>query len=197
MTNFKTFFLEQETQDAQQRQAQAVAAKVKTLLSDKNIAAVVAKYKVKDIDSLIAQLKKHPEVQKKIQAYQKTKSQKMENTLDEGVWDVLGKIWEYTVGPVLSWLKQSVAKTFGHIFGAFLTDAAFGQKALYAGMLIAMIGVPIALLMSGGAAAIGTAGSALALGGGTFFGMMWFGKNFIEPLMKMSEGIPSGAQATW
>jgi len=186
---FKEFFLEQEEKDRQQDQAEQIAAKMKSLLSDANLRAIVKKYKANSIDDLIEKLKKHPEVQKKIAAWQKAKSQTNEAVLDEGIWSVLKTIWDYTLGPVVNWIKNSVWKTFAHIFGGFTTDASFMQKAVYAGMLITMIGVPIFLLTGG---AVAAAGAAALYGGGTFIGLMWFGKNVIEPMMKLSgEAAPA------
>ena len=176
---FKTFLIEQEAQDQQKSQATAVAQEVKEILSPQNVAAIVAKFKVKDIDSLIEALKKHPEVRKKIQAYNKIKGKN--ESIDESVLGIIKGIWDYTLGPIVNWFKRSITKTLGHIFGAFATDGSFGEKALYAGMLIAMVGIPLNLLMTG--AGIAVAGPALAMGGGAFFGMMWFGKNFIEPVL--------------
>ncbi len=183
-STFRSFLVEQD-QDQQQQQAQLVAAKVRELFSQQSLTALVRKFKARTIDDLIAALKRSPEVQNKIRAWQQVQNRKVEGNLDEGVWSVLKGVWDNTLGPVVNWLRRSVTKTLGHIFGAFGSDGAFSEKALYAMMLIAMVGVPIKMLTMG--VGIAAAGSALGVGAGTFFGLMWFGKNFIEPLMKMAE----------
>lgn len=198
MKSFSTYLIEREIalmEQEGQDQASELEAKVKEMSEPQAVERILQLFGAKDLDDLIQKLEKHPKVQSVMTQYKKLKSQVTaeSSTLDEISWSgVLGGIWRALAG-VVKWGMKSIIKTIGHVFAPFADrDASFFQKLNYAAALMLTFGLSGTLLASGVpmAAAVGGPVGGLTA---TWWGLMWFGKNILEPVLKWTDGVPSYA----
>jgi hypothetical protein len=176
---FRNFLLEQESE----QQAQQLQAKVKELSQPQTVQRMIQMVGAKNLDDLIAKLRVNPKVQAVIQQYQQLK---VNEAYSEGMMGtIFGGIWKALTG-VFRWALSSIGKTIAHVFAPFGDSSeGVGAKMEYASMLLLTFGLSGTLLAAGAPVAVAAAAMPFTA---TMWGLMWFGKNFLEPVLKMTDG---------
>lgn len=181
MRGFRHFLVENQAQ----AEIQQVADQMKKVGSPQNVQAIIKQLGAKDINDLIQKLMQTPQVQQVIAKYKQMKQQQPPKTegvsLDEGWLSDIGNFF----GNIVKWAFSSVTSTISHVFGGV---AGSSNPVTTAAALILTFGLAPALL------AAGAPGAAAATVGytATWWGLMWFGKNVIEPGLKLVDpGHPS------
>jgi hypothetical protein len=190
MSTFREFLQGQEqgeVQQVQRQQADQLAAKLKEISQPQAVQQAVAKLGVQSIDELIAKLEADPRVKQVMAAYKQVKGKvgQMEHSLQENIFgDIASGVWS-ALKSVVSWAFKSVGRTLAHIFMPFSDKEATPiDKINYAGTLLLTVGLSGLLLATG--APLAVAGAALPYSA-TWFGIMWFGKNVLEPMLLGAE----------
>ncbi len=155
-------------------------AKAQQLSKPSVVKRTVAAFGVKNIDDLIRKLEADPHVRQVFDTYKRMpKNESILGSLVKGAWGVA------------KWLLNSVARTITHLFSGFTREAPPMAKVGYASLLLMTFGLAGTLLAAGAPMAV-AGGFPLAFSA-SWWGMMWFGKNFIEPTLKAAEGVPKNA----
>lgn len=180
MKTFKAYYIERV---ANPEQAEALKSKVKELSQPGAVTRAIKELGAENIDDLIRKLEQDPGVRQVISKYQelKHKHPHVESFLfDEGI---LSGIWHALTG-IFSWAINSVAKTIGHVLGGF--KEAGKSKGKYAAALLVTFGLSGLLLATGAPTAVVVGSLPLT---GTWWGLMWFGKNVLEPMFQSTDGV--------
>lgn len=164
----------QNIHNSQTDQAHKIKAKVDELSRPESIEQIVHELGAKDLDDLIAKLEQSPEVRQVIDTYNQIQAQA---PLEEGF---LSSIFS-----VLSGIVKSVTRTIGHVLGGLFQSGGTVGRLNYAGMLLLTFGLSGTLLATGAPTAVAMAALPLTA---SWWGMMWFGKNFLEPILRHTDG---------
>jgi len=202
--DFKLFLLENEAEQA----AAQMQDKIKGVADPANIQKMLQTLgvnSIQSVDDLTKKIKSHPQFQQIVQLYQKAKTQQPPQPqaapgqpgqvpmaqegvqFDEGFWSAVGNIFNGLFG-IVKWAIGSIAKTVHHVLApllpSFLGGAEGKGKLQYLAMALLTFGLcPYFLAIGAPAAAAGTVGWSA-----TWWSLMWFGKNILEPTL-----IASGA----
>ncbi len=151
-------------------QAAAIKAAVQRFSDPTAVQGMVQKLGARDINDLIAKLESSPQVRKVLDAYREAKAKQGQQTQTESL---IGSAGRALLGVVKAGLG-TVAHTIGRILTPFKGDyeAPVVAKMTYAGFLL-MTAALSGLLVSAGAAAPAAVP----------WGLLWFGWNFIEPMV--------------
>lgn len=166
------------SEDAQQYEINAIKNKIEELSEPSNIQNVITKLKVSSIDELISKLEQDHRVQAILKNYQIAKSghQKVREEswigrvagrFMTGIWKILTKTATYA----LNTIGNTILKVLMPFHGK-MDHAPTMAKITYAGTLLLTAGIS-SVLISGG-----MVGPALIP-----WGLLWFGWNFIEPIL--------------
>jgi len=152
-----------------------VKVQVERFSSEAAINQEIAKYRARDLNDLIRILSRDTKVRRVLQAYQQAKNQQQES------W--LGSTFNTMIGfakNIFTTVSRSILKVF--MPGMTMPKAPLMAKITYAGMLL------LAASVSGIVLASGSVGVVAAP-----WGLLWFGHNFIEPVVRHgSQGISGG-----
>lgn len=171
MISFKQFLVEDEQQDVVKK----IADQIKKVGNPQNIEKLISQLNPADIDDLIRKLESDENVRQVLQQYRSLKLR--ESVLEENwLTSALGGIVNSLFGLVRS-VVSSVVKVISHVLGGFSVP---GNKLAYAGALLLTFGLAPTLLAAGSVpAAAATAGWSA-----TWWGLMFFGKTVLEPVLK-------------
>jgi hypothetical protein len=186
--SFRHFLIENEVENA----AKEISDLIKKVGDPRNVQQIIKKLDARDLDDLIEKLENHPHVRQVMAKYNELKNNppkpQTEGFLLDENWmtSILGGISKF-LGGILKWTIQSITSTIGHVLGGFLPSAGgswFG-KMNYAAALLLTFGLAPAFLLSGGSVPGVLVGWTV-----TWWGLMWFGKNVLEPVLKRAEPVP-------
>lgn len=173
MKTFKQYFFEQEEDELSEK----LQTKIEELKKPEKIEEVINQFKAKDLDDLIEKLENDSNVKKVLQSYEKMKDNVQENVIGDAFSGLTS---------LLKTTYDSVVNTVGHILGGFSQNTSNLSKANYAAALLLTFGLSPLLLGLGAPAELwaGPIVGGITLGS---FALEWFGKNFLEPILKKSE----------
>lgn len=182
MKSFHNYLFESQ---GGQAQIQALEAKAKALSQPENVKQMISRFGVSSVDELIQKLESDPGVQKVLSQYKTLKNKSPQH--ESIVGDVLGGVWNAVKG-IGGWILGTVARTIGHVLGGlFAKDVGTLPKLNYAAMLLLTFGLSGTLLAVGAPVAVAVAAAPMTA---SWWGIMWFGKAFIEPVLAYAEGVP-------
>jgi len=205
MKTFKSFYIEQQIGQDISKLQQQVEAKVKELgqpvVMTKLLNDKLQQYKVHSLEAFIEKLEQEPKVRDFVHAYkqaQKNISQvQVESVLEENwIGDILKGISNVFIG-VFKWFINSVLDTVKHVLGPIfgMGGASTTSKFKYVMMLMLTLGMPLSLF---GLMSIAGSASALPIGvkayGAAWAFTIWFGDQFLQPLLMKVEGVPPEAK---
>jgi hypothetical protein len=184
--SFRLFLLENEAQDAAQR----VAEEMKRVGDPANVQRLIAQLGAKSVNDLIDKVKSSPQFNKLVARYKEIKDQPPPQQtesfqLDENWFtSIMGGVGRF-LKSVLTFTLHSVIKTIGHVFGGFFQGESKMDVLNYAGMCLLTFGLAPMFLATGNVPAAAATWGWSA----TWWGLMWFGKNVLEPLLLKAEPI--------
>lgn len=175
MKTFQQFLVEQQ----EDQQAQELKNEIKKLSQPQSVQLSLKLLNLPDdatIEDLIKKLENNTKVK---QVFAKYELIKAKQSVQEGViGDIFGGIGKALVG-VVKWAINSITKTIGHVFkGAIVGGARMTSRLHYASLLLLTFGLA-PILLAAGAPVVGFPMAWT----GTWWGLLWFGKNFLEPVL--------------
>ena len=176
--NFKHFIME----DAAQQGAIEMQQKIKEIAAPQNIQNLLSSIGGQNPEEIIAKIKNHPNFTKLVALYQNLKARQSANEayLNEGIWSFIGSIFNGLFG-IVKWAIGSITKTISHVLAPVIRGSGL-PRLNYVAMALLTFGLAPYLLSIGATAA---ATSPFVLGfTASWWGLMWFGKNFLEPFLK-------------